>query len=71
MNNFININGGFPPIQIINNNNNKNNKKDSTKQFVKDRSFTSTSVNIINIISSKKADFIKQKEQNLDIVETL
>ena len=69
MNNFININGGFPPIQIINNN--KNNKKDSTKQFVKDRSFTSTSVNIINIISSKKADFIKQKEQNLDIVETL
>lgn len=67
MNNFININGGFPPIQIINDTNNKINKD----IFAKERGFVNTSVNIINIISSKKNEFIKQKKQNIDIVNSL
>ncbi len=69
MDNFENVNGGFPPIKVESTN--KNNIK-KEKKFEKERGFTNTlnNVNIQNIIKSKKKDFIKSKEDTIDIVES-
>lgn len=58
----INVNGGFPPIDIIDN-------KKKTVDIKKERAFTDTNVNILNIISSKKKEFLKKKEELIDVVD--
>lgn len=69
MDNFENVNGGFPPIKVESINKNSIKKE---KKFEKERGFTNTlnNVNIQNIIKSKKEDFIKSKEDTIDIVES-
>lgn len=66
MDNLDNINGGFPPIQLIKF---KETKKKEDKTLVKERGFTSNTVSIHNIIKTKKEDVILNKEKELEIID--
>ena len=75
MEKYENINGGFPPINLqeIKKDNRKNTP--ITKEgAIKERAFSANSlnnVNIQNIIKSKKENFIKSKDDTLDIIDSL
>lgn len=69
MNNLMNVNGGFPPIKIINLKKIEKNEKEDL--FTKERGFENSTVNIQNIISSKKDEFLKKKEENIEIVDSI
>lgn len=63
-----NINGGFPPIKIESNKNNRN-----KNEFIKERGFSNNinTVNIQNIIKSKKENIISKKKEDLEVIESL
>ena len=71
MDKYENINGGFPPINL------QETKKEDVKKNIsikKERAFSANSlnnVNIQNIIKSKKENFIKSKDETLDIIDSL
>lgn len=62
-----NINGGFPPIKILDD----NNKKDKVLNIKKERGFSNSNVNILNIISSKKEEIIKKKVEEINVIDSL
>ena len=71
MEKYENINGGFPPINL------QETIKENIKKDIsikKERAFLANSlnnVNIQNIIKSKKENFIKSKDDTLDIIDSL
>jgi hypothetical protein len=70
MNNLENINGGYPPIQMVV----FKDQKSSEKKFSKERAMSSSSnnVNIRNIIKTKKTEnILNNKKNDLEIIDSL
>ena len=66
---IVKINGGFPPIK-----GKTPVKKEKEKSFSKERGFASSNlktVNISNILKSKKENIIKKDKVDLEVVDSL